>query len=169
MLPSSYNVPAIQTQDALESFIKAAINNGEDGRDLINLVQLAGAPERHAIRHHALDENYIRVILATFGIFNLPLNIYQMMHDASPRNNSRYEVEDAKQRVQRILLQWMADVMPNWQLETFCDLSGIEAQAIHSHLHWGMWIKVRKIADRKEYSNPRECISMDSPLRNRLY
>lgn len=87
-----------------------------------------------------LTEATMEKFLLQFGIIHLPEMVYQCMWDAAPRNEA--DITAAQQRGQKILLGFLEDHYPDYDLGTFVDLTTLEAKAVHPLLTWGMWIQL---------------------------
>jgi hypothetical protein len=88
----------------------------------------------------ALTEATMEKFLAQFGIIHLPEFYYQLMWQAAPRNED--DLEAGQKRGRDILMGFMEEHYPNYDLGSFVDLSTVEAKALHPLLTWGLWIQL---------------------------
>lgn len=132
MLPATSTPSSLAVQESLEELMKR----------IINMPQLKGFD---------LTSERLNGLLSAFHIYNVPIWYYQVMADCISNDKSPCGKRETGQRIQNILQEFLTEHFKGFQLESFADFSGVEAQTIHPNLHWGMWIKLLEPINQESF------------------
>ncbi len=91
--------------------------------------------------------------LEKYGIYRVPQVVYQIIFDVV---QSGTPIENNQQRIKRVLLDWLAEAHPDKVLESFEELSNVEARNLSEKVQgitFGFYCKLLNKTQNHEETN----------------